>query len=236
MSSASYQQQDPYWWLKTGLVEDLATQADCSLAQFQQTFLEEFGAPASAELIRLFTSLAAGAAVEKQAEPVTEAAFVQQFASDEAATVLKFRQAFAKEYGQPPSEKIVGLFLRNLASRECILPSVSADEQSMREFAAAFAARRGSTVLAFRKEFAQRFQQAPTAEIIGLFLSVLATHGSGPAMPPGDRNLSSTERFTQQMAAEGGATVQKFRLAYQQRYGAAPDNRLISLFIKQLRP
>ncbi|RTZ97300.1 MAG: hypothetical protein DSY90_07880 [Deltaproteobacteria bacterium] len=179
----------PHWDLMLATVKEVATLGDGSVTQLEQEFLEEFGHLPTADLIDYFTSMQESrkkrsnpgpVAAEKQ-KPAEEnvdpqVAFTDKIAMESDATILLYRKSFEATFGKKPSVELVAHFLKRLAYHRCQPPSqekVSADE-SRRQFIKKFISGEKPTILNFRREFENKFNQPPNPKIIGLFLEMLS--------------------------------------------------------------
>ncbi len=148
-----------------------------TVLNFRQSYSEAFGEPPSLKLIEYF--------LQKIPEPPkvrvnkgraeSQMAFVERTATAPNATVLKFRKSFANQFGTPPAADLTEHFLEKLQEK----PAISAntmmplDSESGIDFAKRAARENVTTILQFRKEYENSYNEAPASELIDMFIKNL---------------------------------------------------------------
>jgi len=108
------------------LAKRVASQPDATVLRFREAHQQQFGSPPSAELTQYFLDK-----IKQSREQASEFVddddgeglasqldFAKAVAGRSANTILQFRQAFTKAYGQAPSAEVTEAFLRHLSNRD----------------------------------------------------------------------------------------------------------------------
>ncbi len=162
--------------LEKQLAEAVARSPQATILKFRQAFLKKFQRDPADDLIAYFLEH-----LRRSQEDATRAApalspreFAKQMARMPQTTVLQFRQAYMKKFGQEPEEEITHQFLIHLQERRNLnqppVQNTEEDLQSKMQFARTLANGLVPTVLQFRKAFAKAYREEPEDKIIEEFI------------------------------------------------------------------
>ncbi len=177
-----------------GLADRIADGPEPTVLRFRTEYENRFNVAPSEDLLRYFLRRmqeTGGGATPGEAHG-SEAVFAAGIAGQQGATVLKFRQEYLRKYGKEPPETLTRFFLRKkqelAAAGRRRQPGAAADaeagrpgpdngepdrEDSRVNFARTVANGLVTTVLQFRKTYEKAYGEAPTAELIKVFLKSL---------------------------------------------------------------
>ncbi len=164
--------------IKRSIARSIAASPSPTLDRLQEEILDEFGHMPDQELVSYFKELLA----EREKADASKRKDIHQQFADEIArgprpTVLSFREAFNRKFGESPSEELTRYFLgairgnmRNIRQRK----EESPVDQAKIEFTRTVANGLVKTVLQFHKAFERAFDEPPQAELIEFFIKNLA--------------------------------------------------------------
>ena len=245
MTSGDNKQGD-LWDVQVSIAKAAAKLPNPSLAKLHNEVLEEIGQRPGLDLVDYFVSitkisheevkeyfqyigkLKKDASKEIKKDPCLLLA--DSIACDETPTVLKFRHAFIKEHGEPPSEKLTEYFLKKMQSAPRG-KTVNRDKQAKFNFAEIIANRHNSTVLQLRHEFTKQFGSPPSGEITQYFLKKIQENACSKVP---DEDYESKANFAKTVANGLITTILQFRKAFEKAYGETPSTEIIDVFIKNL--
>ncbi len=246
MTSAE-NRQDDLWRIQISIAKAVAKLQKASLAQLHQEILEEVGHRPSLDLVDYFVGIAAisedeveeyfqyigGAATKKKRKKSEKDGRLQladNIANGYAPTVLKFRQAFKKEYDEFPSEELTEYFLKRIqsVSRD---GSAVVNKQNMLNFVEGVALGPNPTVLKLRDEFSKQYGFTPCGEMTQFFLKKIQEKNCEKVK---DEDYESKINFAETVATGLNLTVLQFRQAYEKVYNETPTAGIIDVFIKNL--
>lgn len=251
--------QNMFWDVQVSIAKAVAAQEKPSLAKLHHDILEEIGQRPNEELIEYFLKIAKIPSQEKEeyfnyvgiskvpAMEITEnlikksstnphIQIADNIACGDAPTVLKFRQVYSEEYGEPPSMKLIEYFLKK--TQDVLRAKAEGGKvPSKIAFVEEVAAIPNSTVLKFRKSFEEQFGVLPTAELIEHFLKKLQKNSlSGGNEADSDDFTSSDPKvnFAKSAARQNIATILQFVKVFEKAYAEKPSVALIDVFIKNI--
>jgi hypothetical protein len=162
-------------------------------------------------------------------------------------SLAKLHYEVLEEMGSPPGLDLVDFFVKlaDISEEEVREyfrfigkdAAVKMEEARIRDEAQVLAERMageaGASVLRYRQVFTERFGHPPSEKQIGFFLEAVRK-------TPGSRATSRTPQedghvLAGRIATQPGATVLRFREAYQQRFGTAPPAELTQYFLDRMR-
>lgn len=189
--SSSTNNQRIFWEIQLSIAKAVASLEKPSLAQLHHDIVEEIGQHPGEKLLDYFLGIAKIPKEEKEEyfkyigiskkrvnETVTVSAkantnrpvqLAVTIACSETPTVLSFRQAHIKEYGEPPSTELIEFFLTKIPEP----PRVKIESGwtlSSLAFVEKIAANPNATVLKFRESFTEQFGRLPSTELTQHFL------------------------------------------------------------------
>ncbi len=243
-----------FWDVQLSIAKSIAALEKPSLARLHHDILEEIGQGPGEKLIKYFLEITkipeeereeyfryVGISKKKDDETVTlpeksdsnrPVQLADTIACGDAPTVLNFRQAHIKAYGEPPSTELIEYFLKKIPDP----PRVKTDgggTQSKPVFTEKFAATPNATVLKFRESFAGQFGELPSSELTEHFLKKLQENpADGSKAAPVDSD--SRVNFAKHAASNDITTILQFRKEYEKAYNEAPASELIDIFITNL--
>jgi len=247
--------QTIFWEIQLSIAKAVASLEKPSLARLHHDIVEEIGQRPSKKLVDYFLEIAKIPNEEKEeyfryigrlepkkneAEPTPEkserSSSAQRLADtivcSDTPTVLNFRQAHIKEYGEPPSMELVEYFLNKLPDPSRIQSDKSGPERWL-AFAEKIAADPNATVLRFRESFTEKFGMPPSSELTQNFLKKLQKNSSTSNKTVAS-DPESKIRFAKDAGKRGITTILQLRKEYENVYNEAPDSELIDLFIENL--
>ena len=252
--SPSVNNQPMFWDVQLSIAKSIAALEKPSLARLHHDILEEIGQGPGEKLIEYFLEITkipeeerdeyfryVGISKTRDDETVTvpekadsnrPAQLADTIACGDAPTVLNFRQAHIKEYGEPPSTELIEYFLQKIPEP----PRVKADSgetQSKPLFAEKFAATPNATVLKFRERFVGQFGENPSTELTEHFLKKLQENPAD-ASKTAPVDPDSRINFAKYAASHDITTILQFRKEYEKVYNEAPTSELIDIFITNL--
>ncbi len=252
--SPSANNQPMFWDIQLSIAKSVAGLKKPSLAQLHHDILEEIGQSPGEKLIEYFLEITkipeeereeyfryVGISRKKSNETVTvseksdtrrPSQLADTIACGDAPTVLSFRQAHIKEYGDPPSTELIEYFLKKIPEPSQVKTD-GGGTQSRVAFAKKFAAVSNATVLKFRESFTEQFGGPPSTELTEHFLEKLQENSAGrsTAVPV---DSDSRVDFAKRAANRDIVTILQFRQEYEKVYNEAPAGELIDVFIKNL--
>ncbi len=252
--SASANNQTIFWEIQLSIAKAVASMEKPSLARLHRDIVEEIGQHPGEKLLDYFLGITQIPNEEKEeyfkyigisktgdketvvppakADTDRPADLAATIACGDTPTVLRFRQAHIKEYGEPPSTELIEFFLKKIPEP----PRVTVDSggtQNRQEFVEKIAANPNVTVLKFRESFTKQFGESPPTALTQYFLEKSQENsGSSDKTVPLESDSKAT--FAKRAAKQNITTILQFRKQYEKVYNEAPANELIDIFIKNL--
>jgi len=237
---------NPQWEILVSIANGVLKHPQPSLALLHHEVLEEMGKPPDQELIDYFLSKVDVSDEEikeyfrfigklpqggkDSAVSASPQALIEKIIANGHPSVLKFRQAYQKQFNENPPDHITKVFLEKMQSNARATPA-NHDQQLKLRFAEAVACGAQPTVLNLRTQFTQQFGVQPSEDIITYFLKKI------PAAPQKSQNSEGYEakvNFAKTVANGLISTVLQFRQAYEKVYSEPPTTDIIEIFIKNL--
>ncbi len=162
-------------------------------------------------------------------------------------SLAKLHYEVLEEMGKPPGLDLVDFFVRlaDISEEEVREyfrfigkdAAVKMEEAKSRgeaqELAEQVAGEAGASVLRYRQAFTERFGHSPSEKQIGFFLQ--AVRGTPHSRPHSNAPRQDGHILAGQIANQPGATVLRFREAYQQQFGSPPSAELTQYFLDRMR-
>lgn len=238
--------QDDLWDVQVSIAKAAAKLPNPSLAKLHHEVLEEIGHGPGLDLVDFFVGIAKisekeikeyfqyiGKSNKENTEEIKKdpcLLLADSIACGDSPTVLKFRHAFIKEHGEPPSEELTEYFLKKMQSAPRG-KTVSGDKQAKFNFAEIIANRPNPTVLKLRHEFSKQYGSPPSGEITQYFLKKIQEN---TCITVPDEDYQSKVNFAKTVANGLISTILQFRKAFEKAYGETPSTEIIDVFIKNL--
>ncbi len=160
-------------------------------------------------------------------------------------SLAKFHYEVLEEIGKPPGLDLVDYFvqLTNIADEEVeeyfrfigkIIESREKDEKSdpQKELAKRCAVGKSPSVLKFRQEFFDEFNESPSEGLIGYFLQTVQGAGTGKVQ---SNDKQAHLHLAEAVAGTTHPTVGKLRNAFQEQFGTLPSNGIVQYFLEKIR-
>ncbi|HEB68419.1 MAG TPA: hypothetical protein ENI88_02235 [Desulfobulbus sp.] len=163
------------------LADTIASGHAPTVLKFRQAFKEKYDEYPSAELTTYFLKrLRKGprndaVTIDKQGM----LRFAEKVVAGPSPTVLKFRQEFSRKYGCTPPGEVTQFFLKKIQEKR----SVRGDDEEYKSkvnFAETVASGLNLTVVQFRQAYAKVYDEAPSTDIIDIFIKSLPRKGEAP--------------------------------------------------------
>lgn len=241
--------QDDLWSMQVSLANSAAMSPNPSLVKFHHEILEEIGHRPSLELVKYFVGIAKipkkeieeyfqsiGQTIKEENTTEIETdphlLLANNIASGDSPTILKFRQAFIKEYGEPPSDELTSYFL-NAMQNTTTSKNVNRGKQAELNFVEKIASGSCPTILKLRNEFTKQYGCTPSEEVTQFFLKKIQENTKKKVS---DEDYESMIDFTKTVANGHISTILHFRKAFEKTYCMTPSTEIVDIFIKNLCP
>ncbi len=169
--------KDPRMQLAEGIAHGHAP----TVLKLRQAFIKEFNEVPSEKVTEYFLKQ-----IQKgprdgsvQVDMQSMLNFAAGAASEPNPTVLKFRHEFTKHYGFTPSCEVTQLFLKKIQEKNS-LKVREEDFESKANFAETVATGLNLTIFQFRQAYEKVYNEAPSVDIIDVFLKNLPRTGDTP--------------------------------------------------------
>ncbi len=163
------------------LADSVAGGHSPSVLKLRHAFKKEYNEPPSEKVTEYFlkkiqnVSRDDAVIVDKQ----SMLNFAAGVASELNPTVLKFRHEFIKHYGFTPSSEVTRFFLKKIQEKNS-LNVREEDYESKVNFAETVANGLNLTIFQFRQAYEKVYDEAPSTDIIDIFLKNLPRKGDAP--------------------------------------------------------
>ena len=162
-------------------------------------------------------------------------------------SLAKLHYEVLEEMGKPPGLDLVDFFVklaeipeeevreyfRFIGKDAAVKMEEARTRDEAQELAERIAAETGSSVLRYRQAFTERFGHPPSEKQIGFFLQ--AVRRTPLSRPRSNAPQEDGHVLAGRIASQPGATVLRFREAYQQQFGAPPSSELTQYFLDRMR-
>jgi hypothetical protein len=249
MTTSGKNKNDELWDVQVSIARAAARLPKPSLAKLHYEVLEEIGQPPSLELVDYFVDLTeitdeeikeyfrfvGKPDEERQKEHSRDPG--QELAdriarNGERPTVLKFRQAFAREFNESPSEELTRYFLLQVQGVSRDAAKNGGQQVRLTILAEKVAREPHPTVAKLRDAFREQFGAPPSDEITQYFLQKIQEYSQSKKLP--DEEFDSKANFAKTVANGLISTILQFRKAYEKAYDEAPSTEIIEVFIQHL--
>ncbi|HHD64778.1 MAG TPA: hypothetical protein ENK96_10570 [Desulfobulbaceae bacterium] len=241
--------KDELWDVQVSIARAAARLPKPSLAKLHYEVLEEIGQPPGLDLVDYFVDLTEineeevedyfrfiGKLKEKQREEHSRdpgQKLADRIAgSDGRPTVLKFRQAFEREFNESPSEELTRYFLQKVQDTPRDKANKGDPQARFTLLAEKIAREPHPTVVRLRDAFKKQFGLPPSDEITQYFLQRIQKNSQAKKLP--DEEFESKANFARTVANGLISTVLQFRKAYEKAYDEEPSTEIIEVFIQHL--
>jgi len=131
------------------------------------------------------------------------------------------------------SEEEVREYFRFIGKDAAVKTKETKKRDEAQELAEQIAGEKGASVLWYRQAHAERFGQPPSEKQIEFFLQAVrkTPHSKATSKTPQEDGHALARR----VATQPGATVLRFREAYQQQFGTVPPAELTQYFLDRMR-
>jgi len=165
-------EKDPYY----RVADSIALGDNPTVLKFRQAFIKEHEEPPSEKLISYFLKKIQSAPqrIKSNGDKDDMFHFAEVIATGSRPTVLKFRQEFSKRYGANPSAKLTEYFLGKMQKCDR-LQLKDEDYEGQVHFVKTVAKGVIPTILQFRKAFEKVYGEAPSAELIEIFIENMSS-------------------------------------------------------------
>lgn len=242
--------QSHFWDIQVSIANASAKSPHPSLMEMHHEIIEEMGHAPGLDLVDYFVGIAKISSQEvdtyfsyigrNKQKPDTKTnikpspkQFTEKIATHDNPTILKFRQSFIQEYGEPPPDRIIEYFLQQIQIHKQKRQPIKHEKQGFFDFAEKMASSNNPTVLKFRDEYNKQFGGYPANETITYFLKQIqvARNTNGK-----NSDFESKANFTKTVANGLVSTVPQFQITYEKVYGEPPTAELIRIFKEHQPP
>lgn len=158
------------------LIDTLLQQGNPSVVTFRQAYLKQHGTDPSEQETRNFLERVQKRGRQQVAQPNKQQyfQFAESIARGAHPTVLKLRTDFSKKFGSPPPDEVIKYFLDRIQNGVPEPKSNVQESDAKVNFAKTVANGLISTVLQFRNAYEKVYGEAPSNEIIDVFIKNLS--------------------------------------------------------------